>query len=125
MGRYFILLMLRWRLRGGELLWEGGGGIDLLMVWFRHFYEVFFLARSELLRVLYENLKDKSRIRSSEKVQSVDHTSDGVEVTTTSGSVFKGYGLVGADGVHSTIRKEMWKMADEENPGQLQKDECK
>lgn len=75
------------------------------------------------MRILYENLKDKSKILAGEKVLSVVHTSDGVEVTTSSGRMFQGYGLVGADGVHSTIRKEMWKMADEENPGLLQKDE--
>lgn len=97
---------------------------ELLMTLCRHFYEVFFLARSDLLRILYENIRDKSKIRSSERVMGVEHTPDGVEVTTSSGMVFTGYGLIGADGIHSTIRKEMWKMADEENHGTLQKDEC-
>lgn len=56
-------------------------------------------------------------------MSSVQHTTDGVSVTTASGSVFTGYGLVGADGVHSTIRSEMWRLADEEQPGLLAKDD--
>ena len=44
---------------------------------------------------------------------------DSASVVTEDGSVFQGDLIVGADGVHSRIRSEMWRLADELHPGMI------
>ncbi|KXH41674.1 hypothetical protein CSAL01_09925 [Colletotrichum salicis] len=78
----------------------------------RHGYPSIFMERFELLNVLYEHLKDKNRIFLNQKVQKVENLKDGALVHTKDGSVFEGQMVVGADGVRSTIRQEMWRNAD-------------
>lgn len=39
------------------------------------------------------------------------------------GATIEGDILVGADGVHSTVRKEMWRLAAKEQPGYFSEDE--
>lgn len=41
---------------------------------------------------------------------------DGARVITDDGAVYDGHLIVGADGVHSRIRSEMWRLADARNP---------
>ncbi|KAK1707959.1 hypothetical protein CaCOL14_003500 [Colletotrichum acutatum] len=81
----------------------------------RHGYPSIFMERFELLNVLYEHLKDKSRIFINQKVKRVESLKDGALVYTKDGSVFQGQMVVGADGVRSTIRQEMWRNADDNN----------
>ena len=66
-----------------------------------------------LLATLYDNLKNKDKVITGAKVQTVNTLLGGVEVATLDGQVFKGDLVVGADGVYSTIRKEMWRLVDE------------
>lgn len=70
-----------------------------------------------IIKILYDNLKDKTRVLTSKGVVSVEQDSKGVRVETKDGDVFTGDILVGADGVHSTVRREMWRIADAEKPG--------
>jgi 2-polyprenyl-6-methoxyphenol hydroxylase-like FAD-dependent oxidoreductase len=56
-------------------------------------------------------------------VTRVSHEKDGVKVVTKTGAVFEGSMVVGADGIHSSIRKEMWRIADREKPGSIPKAE--
>ncbi|KAK2048778.1 FAD/NAD(P)-binding domain-containing protein [Colletotrichum somersetense] len=79
----------------------------------RHGYPAIFMERHDLLCVLYERLKDKDRIVLNKKVQRVETLEGSALVYTTDGSVFEGQIVVGADGVRSTIRKEMWRNADD------------
>ncbi|PSN72628.1 FAD/NAD(P)-binding domain-containing protein [Corynespora cassiicola Philippines] len=79
-------------------------------------YEPFFVDRQMLIQALYDNLKDKSKVLTSKGVAKVDQSSDGVRVTTQDGNNFSGDILVGADGIHSTVRREMWRIADQEQP---------
>ncbi|KAK2052487.1 FAD/NAD(P)-binding domain-containing protein [Colletotrichum caudatum] len=79
----------------------------------RHGYPSIFMERHHLLCVLYEHLKDKDRIVLNKKVQRVETLEGSALVYTTDGSVFEGQIVVGADGVRSTIRKEMWRNADD------------
>ncbi|KAK1483389.1 hypothetical protein CTAM01_13466 [Colletotrichum tamarilloi] len=81
----------------------------------RHGYPNIFMERFELLNVLYEHLKDKSRIFVNQKVKRVESLKDSALVYTKDGSVFEGQMVVGADGVRSTIRQEMWRNADDNN----------
>ena len=46
-----------------------------------------------------------------------------MKVETTDGRVFIGSIVVGADGVHSLVRQEMWRIMDAEMPGSLATDD--
>lgn len=76
-----------------------------------------------VLQVLYENIKDKTKILTKKQVKKVDLTDDGVLVTTSDKSTYKGDILVGADGIHSSVRGEMWRIANEMSPGWIPVDE--
>jgi 2-polyprenyl-6-methoxyphenol hydroxylase-like FAD-dependent oxidoreductase len=75
-----------------------------------------FLDRQMLLQILYDNIKDKSKILTNKRVVKTRLTHGGVQVITADGTTAPGDILVGADGVHSTIRQEMWKLAADLSP---------
>ncbi|KAH0846650.1 hypothetical protein AYO21_08051 [Fonsecaea monophora] len=89
----------------------------------RHGYPIIFLDRQMVLRVLYENIRDKSKILTNKRVRDVEVSDDGVAVTTTDNSVYRGDILVGADGIHSQVRNEMWRIANKSSPGWIPPDE--
>jgi 2-polyprenyl-6-methoxyphenol hydroxylase-like FAD-dependent oxidoreductase len=70
-----------------------------------------------VLQVLYDNIKDKKKVLTEKRIQSVEITDDGVVAGTSDGSFYEGDILVGADGIHSTVRREMWKIANRQSPG--------
>lgn len=70
-----------------------------------------------IVQILYDHIKDKSKIITNKSVNHVEHTSDGVKVVTADGDIFTSEILIGADGVHSRVRQEMWRIADAEKPG--------
>lgn len=75
-----------------------------------------------LLQALYENLKSKDRILTRKRVTHV-HTVEGcVHVQTEDGSTYTGDIVVGADGVHSAVRKEMQRNSLESSPNGFQAD---
>ncbi|KAF7520893.1 hypothetical protein G7054_g12620 [Neopestalotiopsis clavispora] len=82
----------------------------------RHGYSNIFLSRHILLGIIYGQIREKERILVHQKVISIDHQSDHVLVNTQDGSVFRGQIVIGTDGVHSTIRKEIWRLANETDP---------
>ncbi|KAF2015193.1 FAD/NAD(P)-binding domain-containing protein [Aaosphaeria arxii CBS 175.79] len=87
-------------------------------------YEPFFVDRQMLIQALYDNLKDKTKIHTSKGVAKVDQQdSDGVHVTTLDRDKYSGDILVGADGIHSTVRREMWRIADQEQPDHFNQQE--
>lgn len=92
-------------------------GDGLVLTLARLGYEPIFMDRQMLIRILYENLKDKSRVLASIKVSRVEQGSNGVKVETKDGPNYTGEILVGADGIHSAVRREMWRLADDEQPG--------
>lgn len=57
----------------------------------------------------------------------IEESETGVRVTVNGEEEYVGTMLVGADGVHSTVRKAMWRMAEEREPGCFQGDQedCK
>ncbi|KAJ5826257.1 hypothetical protein N7474_003395 [Penicillium riverlandense] len=77
-------------------------------------YRLTSLARSDLIRCLYGNLKDKSKIYPNKRVTRVEQTKSGARVLTEDGSVWTGSIVVGADGVRSMVRREMWRIAREQ-----------
>ncbi|RHZ54852.1 FAD-dependent monooxygenase spyC [Aspergillus thermomutatus] len=77
-----------------------------------------FLERRRMLRVLYDTLPDASRILVGKAVISVEREdSDLMRVTTQDGNIYHGSLVVGADGVHSRVRAEMWRLANSKSPG--------
>ncbi|KAH8816061.1 hypothetical protein F5884DRAFT_872553 [Xylogone sp. PMI_703] len=80
--------------------------------------------RSKLLLMLYDRLKDKSRILTGKRVVKVENLSDSVAVFCKDGASYTGSIVVGADGIHSKVRKEMRRNAVENGDGALfEKDE--
>ncbi|KAF5591742.1 zeaxanthin epoxidase chloroplastic [Fusarium pseudocircinatum] len=86
----------------------------------RHGYPTIFIDRQMLMKVLYNKLESKASVHPGQKVVSVLELDNGIQVTTDKGKVFEGDILVGADGIHSTVRKEMWRIA---SPGYFPSDE--
>ncbi|KAJ5190255.1 FAD/NAD(P)-binding domain-containing protein [Penicillium cinerascens] len=79
----------------------------------RHFYPVAWLPREQLLRILYEHVPDKNKVLVNKRILSVDHSDEGVVVRCEDGSEYAGSMIAGADGIHSTIRGEMWRYMEE------------
>ncbi|OQD88432.1 hypothetical protein PENANT_c004G10399 [Penicillium antarcticum] len=79
----------------------------------RHGYPITFLDRQILLDILYRNLKDGDRrVHTNKRVTKVEHFSEKVRIHCADQSVFEGDMVVGADGVRSTVRREMWDYMD-------------
>lgn len=89
---------------------------SLLISSHRYGYEICCSHRQHLLNVLLENLKDKSKILVNKRVHEIAETDSGVEVLTKDGDVYFGDIVIGADGVHSIVRKEMRRMAAKVSP---------
>lgn len=80
-------------------------------------YPIISIDRQKVLETLYERYPHKSNILVNKKVMHVHLTEKGVSVVTDDGSAYDGDLVVGADGVHSRIRSEMWRLADANHPG--------
>lgn len=78
-----------------------------------------------ILEVLWRNLKNKDNILVNKKVTKVELEPSRVKVETGDGSSYYGDILVGADGVHSKVRNEMWRLADVLEPGYIPASEYK
>lgn len=80
-------------------------------------YSFRFLDRQQLLQVLFDSISDKYKIRTSSEVSKIDTLDGHVQVDLKDGTSVNGDILVGADGVHSRIRDEIWRIAETETPG--------
>lgn len=78
-----------------------------------------FFDRQMLLELLYDNLKDKSKILTEKRLQTVELNEEGVKAIMKDGSTYTGDILIGADGIHSTVRSEMWRLAENRFPGYI------
>ncbi|KAF4972989.1 hypothetical protein FZEAL_9449 [Fusarium zealandicum] len=89
----------------------------------RYGYPITFIDRQMLLQALYNNLESKDSVLTGRRVQSVTKMDDAVEIVTSKGEVFRGDILIGADGIYSGVRKEMWRLGNELSPGYFPVDE--
>jgi 2-polyprenyl-6-methoxyphenol hydroxylase-like FAD-dependent oxidoreductase len=64
--------------------------------------------RARFIEMLYENLSEKSKIKTSRCVIGVEQDENGVKVQVNDGTYVTGDIVIGADGVHSFIRGQMW-----------------
>ncbi|KAJ6010818.1 hypothetical protein N7451_002230 [Penicillium sp. IBT 35674x] len=76
----------------------------------RHGFATAFFDRQALLEILYNRLgENQDRVHTSRKVVKVEHLPTKVLVHCADQSVVEGDIVVGADGVRSTVRQEMWR----------------
>lgn len=108
---------LNFRNERGELLVGHGGIYDSFLQ--RHGYPIIFLDRQTVIQVLYDNISDKSKVLTKSRVTKVEIDDAGVTVETAGGNTYQGDILVGADGIHSTVREQMWKIANKISPGYI------
>jgi 2-polyprenyl-6-methoxyphenol hydroxylase-like FAD-dependent oxidoreductase len=67
------------------------------------------LERTRFLEVLYDKLPDnKNKVLTGKSVLGIEQGENGVLVRLQDGSVESGDIVIGADGVHSTVRGIMW-----------------
>lgn len=71
-----------------------------------------FFNRYDLLCVLHKHIREKERLLVNQKITHVDSYEDRVVVQTSAGDVFEAQVIVGADGVRSTVRNEMWRNSE-------------
>jgi 2-polyprenyl-6-methoxyphenol hydroxylase-like FAD-dependent oxidoreductase len=74
--------------------------------------------RSELLKVIYDNLTPaaQAKVLLGKELVSLSQDDDSVTVACADGSVCSGFILIGADGVHSKPREQMHYTALRANP---------
>jgi 2-polyprenyl-6-methoxyphenol hydroxylase-like FAD-dependent oxidoreductase len=75
------------------------------------------IERIDLLQILYDNLPDKSLVKTQIKITDVKQFSNSVEVHLSDGTVETGDMIIGADGVHTLMRSYMWDYAAKVSPG--------
>ncbi|KAG9857937.1 FAD/NAD(P)-binding domain-containing protein, partial [Aureobasidium melanogenum] len=85
-------------------------------------YPFAFSDRQNVLQVLHDNLKDKSKILVGKNLSTVRQHASGVTVVCEDGTSYTGDILAGADGVNSKARSEMWRLADEVDPELVKND---
>ncbi|KAL3436161.1 hypothetical protein BDV09DRAFT_203598 [Aspergillus tetrazonus] len=74
-------------------------------------YPIISLDRQKVLEILYNRYPAKSNIHANKKVTEIRQTEREAQVVTADGAVYKGDLVVGADGIHSAVRAEMWRQA--------------
>ncbi|OJD32110.1 fad binding domain-containing protein [Diplodia corticola] len=111
LGLYKSLAAITRKLKNVAIYASGGRLINVG-------YPGCMLPRQALVQMLYDHIADKSKIHagSGNKVRRVEHRDDCIELHTTDGAVIRGDLVVGCDGVHSTIRSEMWRIARAAQP---------
>ncbi|RJE24349.1 FAD binding domain protein [Aspergillus sclerotialis] len=73
-------------------------------------YPIAFLDRQKFLEILHTSYPKSSNIHTSHRVTNIRRAKSRIEVVTDAGTTFTGDLVVGADGVHSIVRSEMWKL---------------
>ncbi|KAG8420740.1 hypothetical protein J3458_002673 [Metarhizium acridum] len=79
-------------------------------------YPVSFLERQRFLQILYDTLESKHHVHTGKKVLAVESGLDCAVVKTSDGGEYKADLVVGADGVHSVVRSEIWRYLKETSP---------
>ncbi|KKA22709.1 Monooxygenase [Rasamsonia emersonii CBS 393.64] len=90
--------------------------------WYRLGYGGFFLERQCFLEILYQNIKDKTRIHTKKKVVRVQSLDAKAIVTAADGSQISCDVVAGADGVKSAVRAEMEAMSLASGGGGVSRD---
>ncbi|KAJ5813269.1 uncharacterized protein N7503_000019 [Penicillium pulvis] len=68
---------------------------------------IIFMERCRALEILHSHVKDKSKLHARTAVIGYEENAQGVILTTEDGDHHHGHILIGADGIHSKVRKLM------------------
>ncbi|KPM46506.1 hypothetical protein AK830_g175 [Neonectria ditissima] len=97
------------RTEDGRVLYSHRIGESVLK---RHGYEVLFMERRVALEILFKNLKRKESVLTGQRIVRVEQDDGKVRLFTKEGREFEADVVIGADGVHSTLRREIWRMSE-------------
>ncbi|KAJ5720687.1 FAD/NAD(P)-binding domain-containing protein [Penicillium malachiteum] len=123
LGCYQELLKVSSRLNYFDIYDGSGQVINRIVHWPPRFmdaelgYTLQSQDRKQVISVLLDNLRDKSKVHTSQGVVKIHSSEDGVKVETVDGSMFEGDIVVGADGIHSRVLDEMQRLAEIGIPG--------
>lgn len=76
-----------------------------------------FLERRMVIDVLYKNIRQKDKVLTSRRVVGFEMDDDGVSVECQDGSVHWGSILIGADGIRSTVSRQMSQLSGSSKKG--------
>lgn len=74
-----------------------------------------FMQRKFLLQQLYESISDKTKVKARTGLLSYTEDDDGITVVTDTGESIRGNILIGADGIHSAVRRMMAQAYEKES----------
>ncbi|KAK7998548.1 hypothetical protein PG991_015027 [Apiospora marii] len=80
-------------------------------------YPLIIMDRQQAVQNMYDKIRDKSKVHAGKRLVAVDLSDDKVSIKLDTGDIVTGDLLVGADGVHSVVRSEMWRLGNEKIPG--------
>jgi 2-polyprenyl-6-methoxyphenol hydroxylase-like FAD-dependent oxidoreductase len=86
-------------------------------------YCMCFLDRQTVLRILAEHVQDKKKLLLNKRIVRADEHPGGITILCEDGTSYDGDILVGTDGVHSVVRREMWRAAELNSPGDISEEE--
>ncbi|KAI1843270.1 hypothetical protein JX266_010624 [Neoarthrinium moseri] len=89
----------------------------------RHGYAGLIFDRQWLLQILYDQLEHKDRVLVNKRVANIKQIDGGVEVSSQDGYMIRGAIVIGADGIHSVVRSEMFRLGNELQPGYFEPDQ--
>jgi len=94
--------------------------IDLAYI-LRTGYPTGFLDRPWVLQAIHKHIRDKNKLLANKTITKIEESSDGVIAHCQDGSAYCGDLIVACDGIHSKVRSEMWRLADQFSPGLIPK----
>lgn len=83
----------------------------------RHGYPMIFFERRMVIDVLYKHIRQKDKILTSRRVIDFEADEHGVSVKCQDGSVHRGSILVGADGIRSTVARQISRLKGSSKKG--------
>lgn len=75
-----------------------------------------FMQRQFLLQQLYESISDKTKVKARTGLLSYTEDDEGITVVTDTGESIRGSILIGADGIHSAVRRMMAQAYEKTSP---------
>lgn len=78
-----------------------------------------FLERRMVIDVLYKHIRQKDKVLTSRRVVGFDMDEHGVSAQCQDGSVHRGSILIGADGIRSTVGRQMLQLSGSSKKGKF------